>query len=81
MTNDLGSFRDPFFKNIRAVIIMLIPEDEHMEEYTSVMGYLSSKLVEDKEFLNTIFTGDKETIREFMLIELKKYFNQYLDRV
>ena len=52
-----------------------------MEEYTSVMGYLSSKLVEDKEFLNTIFSGDKETIREFMLIELKKYFNQYLDRV
>ncbi len=81
LTNDLGSFRDPLFKNIRAVIIMLIPEDEHMEEYTSVMGYLSSKLVEDKEFLNTIFTGDKETIREFMLIELKKYFNQYLDRV
>ncbi len=81
LTKELGEFKDPFFKNIRAVIIMLIPEDEHLEENTSIMGFLSSKLIESNEFLNTIFTGDKENIRAFIAKELKRYFNQYLDRV
>jgi mannitol operon transcriptional antiterminator len=81
LTKELGEFKDPFFKNIRAVIIMLIPEDEHLTENTSVMGYLSSKLVESNDFLNTIFTGDKENIRTHIALELKRYFSQYLDRV
>ena len=81
LTKELGEFRDPFFKNIRAVIIMLVPEDEHAEEYTDIMGYLSSKLVESKDFLNIIFTGDRDNIRDYMVRELKKYFSQYLDRV
>ena len=72
---------DPYFKKIRAVIIMLIPEDDHLEENTSIMGYLSSKLVESNDFLNTIFTGEKENIRSYIAMELKRYFSQYLDRV
>lgn len=81
LTRDLGEFQDPFFQKIRAVIIMLIPEDEHLEENTSIMGYLSSKLVESNEFLNTIFSGEKENIRSYLAMELKRYFSQYLDRV
>jgi mannitol operon transcriptional antiterminator len=81
LTKGLGEFKDPFFKNIRAVIIMLIPEDDHLEENTSIMGYLSSKLVESNDFLQTIFTGDKDNIRAYLTKELKRYFNQYLDRV
>ncbi|MBP1754099.1 MAG: transcriptional antiterminator, BglG [Firmicutes bacterium] len=81
LTNELGEFRDPYFHKIRAVIIMLIPEDEHMEENTSLMGCLSSKLVESNDFLNTIFTGDRENIRSYLTMELKRYFSQYLDRV
>ncbi len=81
LTRELEEFKDPFFKKIRAVIIMLIPEDEHLEENTGIMGFLSSKLVEDNEFLSTIFTGDKEAIRAMIARELKRYFNQYLDRV
>ncbi len=81
LTKELGEFKDPYFKNIRAVIIMLVPEDEHVEEYSDILGYLSGKLVESKDFLDTIFTGNREDIREFMMGELKRYFNQYLDRV
>jgi mannitol operon transcriptional antiterminator len=81
LTRELGEFRDPFFKNIRAVIVMLVPEDEHTEEYTDIMGYLSGKLVESKDFLNIIFTGERDNIRDYMIRELKKYFSQYLDRV
>ncbi len=81
LTRELGEFKDPFFKKIRAVIVMLVPEDEHVEKYTEIMGYLSSKLVESKEFLTVIFTGDRDNIKDYMVRELKKYFSQYLDRV
>lgn len=81
LTKELGSFTNSFFKGIQAVIIMLIPDDENTKENSSIMGYLSSKLVETNEFLNVIFTGDKERILKFMSKELKKYFYQYLDTV
>ena len=81
LTKELGEFMDPYFKRIRAVIVMLIPEDDHLEENTGIMGYLSSKLVESNDFLNTIFTGEKEEIRAYIAMELKRYFSQYLDRV
>ncbi|MHB8128850.1 MAG: PTS sugar transporter subunit IIA, partial [Mobilitalea sp.] len=81
LTEGLGDFKDPYFQNIHAVIIMLIPEDEFTTENSDLMGFLSSKLVENSNFLDTIFTGDKEDIRSFISNELKKYFSQYLDRV
>ncbi len=81
VTRELTEFADPFFKNIRAVIIMLIPEDSHTGENSNIMGYLSSKLIEEDEFLNIIFLGDKEKIRNYISRELKKYFNQYLEQV
>ncbi len=81
LARDLGEFQDPFFQNVRAVIIMLVPEDEHMEENTGIMGYLSSRLVESSEFLETIFAGNREEIRSYLKMELKRYFGQYLDRV
>lgn len=80
LTKGLGEFKDPYFKNIYAIIIMLIPEDEHTAENSDIMGWLSSKLVENTDFLDTIFTGDKENIRSFISNELKKYFNNYLER-
>ncbi|QHQ59472.1 PRD domain-containing protein [Anaerocolumna sedimenticola] len=81
VTKELTKFEDPFFQNIHAVIIMLIPDDEHTGENSSIMGYLSSKLIEDSEFLKFIFLGDKEKILNYITKELKNYFNQYLDQV
>ncbi len=81
VTKELTKFEDPFFQNIHAVIIMLIPDDEHTGENSSIMGYLSSKLIEDSEFLKFIFLGNKEKILNYITKELKNYFNQYLDQV
>lgn len=81
LTKELGEFKNSFFKNIRAIIIMLVPDDAHAKEYTDIMGFLSSKLVESKDFLNIIFTGERDNIRDYMIRELNKYFKQYLDRV
>lgn len=81
VTRELTGFKDPFFKNVRAVIIMLIPDDAHFIENGSIMGHLSSRLIEEEEFLTIIFRGEKEEIQNYISGELKKYFNQYLDRV
>ncbi|MBH1940229.1 BglG family transcription antiterminator [Mobilitalea sibirica] len=81
VTNGLGSFKDPYFQNIHAVIIMLIPENDRVNENSEIMGYLSGVLIEKNYFLETIFTGDRDNIREVFAKELKQYFNQYLERV
>jgi mannitol operon transcriptional antiterminator len=81
LTKGLSEFKDPYFHGIHAVIVMLVPDDEHVADNSDIMGYLSSKLVENNDFLEVIFTGEKETIRSFITKELKKYFNVYLERV
>ena len=81
LTKDLGAFEDPYFKSIHGIIIMLIPEDNHMEENRNILGYLSGSLVETDEFLNTILTGKKEKIQNFLTTLLKNYFNQYIDTI
>ncbi len=79
LTKDFGRFLDPYLSGIHVVIIMLMPEDDHEKENREILGYLSSKLVEDNDFLNVINKGEKENIRNYMSRELKKYFNQYLN--
>lgn len=81
VTKGLKEFLDPYFQKIHAIIIMLLPDDEHTAENSGILGCLSSKLVEDNEFLDTILTGETETIRGFITKELKKYFGQFLDRI
>ena len=74
-------FLSPDMKGIRAAIIMLMPVEEHVNENASMLGYLSQKLVEEDEFLNTIMTGEEEDIRGLLSRYLKKYFNRYLDKI
>lgn len=76
-----NQFLSPDMKGIRAAIIMLMPEEEHVNENASMLGYLSQKLVEEDEFLNTIMTGEEEDIRGLLSRYLKKYFNRYLDKI
>lgn len=81
LTKDLEKFLDPYFSGIHVIIIMLMPEDDHEEENREILGFLSSRLVEDGAFLNVIRKGNKEKIRDFLSKELKYYFNKYLDRL
>lgn len=81
LTKDLGKFYHPYFQEIDAVIVMLLPEDEHMKENSMILGYLSGMLIEEEEFLRTIRRGDKEEIRGVMSGYLKKFFNQYLNKM
>lgn len=78
MTRDLGPFKDPYFKGITIVFIMLVPVDEHLQVNNDILGYISSLLIEEYEFLDIIAGGRKEEIRGALSRYLKKYFNQYL---
>lgn len=81
MTESKGAFADPYFKGIHVVIVMLLPEDEHVKENSDILGYISSTLIEDYAFLDTIQKGDKETIRGVLSKYLKQYFNQYINKM
>ncbi len=81
VTKDLGAFHDPYFKGIRTVIIMLVPIDENGQVNNEIMGYISSMLIEEYEFLEVLSRGDKEEIRELLSRYLKEYFNRYLAKV
>lgn len=78
MTKDLTSFKDPYFKGIKTVFIMLVPEDENLRINRDIMGYISSMLIEEYDFLDIVARGDQEEIRFAVSKNLKKYFNRYL---
>lgn len=81
LTKDLGLYKDPYFREIGAVIVMLLPQDGHVEENSQILGHLSEQLIEEPDFLDTIMEGDKEQIRGQVSRYLKLFFNQYLDKV
>lgn len=81
ITQDGKQFTNEYLKEISAVIIMLIPVDSHIQENVELMGCLSSALVEEEQFLESLQKGEKEKVKERMTMVLKKFFNQYLERV
>ena len=81
MTKDLKPFRDPYFKNIQAVFIMLLPVDDNIKLNSEILGQISTLLIEDYTFMDTVLGGDKEAIRDALSVHLKKFFNKYLSRI
>lgn len=78
MTKDLAPFADAYFKGIRIVFIMLAPADDHVKINGDIMGYISSMLIEDYDFMDIVLKGEKEEIRNALSVNLKKYFNKYI---
>ena len=78
ITDKKGSFKDEYFKDIKVVVIMLIPIDENIKINVDISGVLSSKLVEDRSFLDLIETGEEEKNKSLYDKILRKYFNNYL---
>lgn len=74
-------FEHPYFHGISVIIVMLLPEDEHRKENREILGFLSGMLIEEPAFLSIISGGTKEEIRTILSDCLKRFFQQYLDRV
>lgn len=78
MTKDLGAFADAYFKGIRIVFVMLVPVDGNAKINGDIMGYISSMLIEEYEFMDVVLKGDVQEIRNALSRNLKKYFNKYI---
>ena len=62
MTKDLKAFEDPYFKGISVVFIMLVPDDEHIKINNQILGYISTLLIEEYDFMEAVLRGNKEEI-------------------
>jgi mannitol operon transcriptional antiterminator len=79
--NNGDRFTNAYMQSVKAVVIMLIPDDEQKHENSQLLGYLSECLISDENFLDQIKSGDELSIRESLTRLMKEYFNQYLDAV
>lgn len=76
---DHQRFTNEKLKEIKAAIVMLMPMDENRKQNAEILGYISSSLVENKEFIDTIFQGNEIRVREQLQKILKTYFAEYLN--
>ena len=74
-------FTDPYMKGISAVFLMLVPVDEHLQINNEILGYISTMLIEDFEFMEIVERKEKEEIREAITKNLKKYFQKIVTEV
>ena len=74
-------FLDPYFKNIRVVFVMLIPDDENIDSNGEILGYISGILLDDEKLMETVLRGEKEEIRDAVALRLKQFFKEYLGRM
>ncbi len=78
LTKDGEAFHDPYFKGIHVVLVMLLPVDDYVRVNSEILGYISSILIEDYNFLLTITGGNKSEIESVLSKHLRKFFNQTL---
>ena len=71
-------FQNSYFKEISVVLVMLVPVDDSLEVNTGIMGYISSMLIEEPDFLAMAAGGDEEIIRQELSGHLNRYFKEYL---
>ena len=60
---------------------MLVPVDEHWQINNEILGYISTMLIEDFEFMEIVEQKEKEEIREAITKNLKKYFQKIVTEV
>lgn len=75
------SFQDPYFKGIKAAILMLAPIDEQSALHSDILGYISGAFVNNREFTEAILRGEEENARTELRKTLKSYFNEFLSQL
>lgn len=76
----VNAFKNKYFKASQMVIVMLIPKNSNRQQI-EIMGSLSSALIEDENFLNSIKRGNEDSAKASIKSALKKYFMNYLEQI
>ncbi len=74
-------FINTYMQSTKAVVIMLIPDDENKQENSQLLGHLSENFIKDTDFLKDVKSGDDIRIKGSLSRLMKEYFNKYLDVV
>ncbi len=77
---DAEKFLDPYFTSIRAVVMMISPDDECREEHAQVLGIISTAFVNNPIFLDAIKRGEEEEIYAELMAELRKQYLKILGK-
>lgn len=75
------AFQDPAFKGISLVLVMLLPDDENRKINSEILGFLSSCLIEDCEFLELFLRGSQEEVRSAVSDCLRRFFMKQLNQI
>lgn len=76
-----SSFTDKKMKDVQSVIFMVIPETIQLKNNQKLFGHISSSLVQNPVFLDTIHSNNQEIIREELKNILQVYFYQYINEI
>lgn len=74
-------FQEAYFQEINRALVMLIPEDDQAKSNSEIFSYISSSLIDDYDFLDTLLQGSEETIRGALSQKLKQFFYHYLNKL
>lgn len=74
-------FTSAYMKNVKSIIILLMPRSIDGRRSTELLGHISGSLVEDTDFLDEILRGDEQKIRSNLQRILKNYFNSYINKI
>ncbi len=76
--NSNMAFKNESLSDIKTVLCMVMPNDENRQRNAEMLGRISSSIIEDETFLNSIKTGKESLIRDELQKILKAYFNERL---
>ncbi len=71
-------FTDVYFKKIRVVFVILIPDDENLEINGELLGYISSAIIEDPSFLEIALKKNQEAVRDYISTRMKEFLQENL---
>lgn len=63
------------------VFVMLLPVDDNIKINSEILGFISSSLIEDYDFLMGMAEGEKGIVEQSLSKQLRKFFNQYLNKL
>lgn len=69
------TFTDEYFKNIRCIATMLIPQDEYANENSKILGIISELIVENKSFLDALSSNNKEKCSDIISFAMKQFLS------
>ena len=78
---DGAGFSDDKLKKIKAVLCMTMPYDENRKRNSEMLGRVSSSIIEDESFLQSIQAGNEKLIRDKLQDILKTYFDELLSEI